>query len=653
MPIVVGRHKAGRIPDEDLVDFMREISVRFNSHQDKIRSQVQEAIATRRGMQLEALKSQFLHSSALPRKDETLLDWRRRTSEPGPGYSATPRSTSAPDTPFPSALALQRKSKSLQGGRPQITIEEVVAYRHLHFALGVSGQKLPAVVMGAGMILGGDLPDPKLVATSTALRSHEIRLGLVDNMVKAEAVNTMLVKYPYIGVSFNYDATIEGTNSQANLFVKAPVEESLKYVDPESIFVSFTIVPSKTSQSMAAMTVSRLRDWSSLVEGLFLRLNMAYVWSVVDHAALPEAKRLAELLNGELVKDLKDRGETLSDYNCYLPPRLFKVDETIIIFLARKKGLTVFDASGKMVLTLSDKFIIRVEAYVLLGNTKPDVPEGEELPDPTTWPEPNDPTIRVLKRSQGGDALHKDALVCGSIQTNSFGNTRGSAGKPVVHTDTAMALGINYYQKKGDQRFAVRVRMGRFMGRRDSEGKLVDKEIPMLGSIVSQRWQFTAHCYHSFRGGLKLESDLYPGRFLYPHFLLDEMPLYTPSQYQHAMLGQAAAGAYDPRIALVRINLPIDVNDLFWEPANAQSRGRSEHGLNQGFDMRGRVMMVHTKLAPFLERTDLRILAPSTMQGVDDLRNYAVWFEIEVPYPAVPYMYPTIHVPTVPYPILT
>ena len=78
---------------------------------------------------------------------------------------------------------------------------------------------------------------------------------------------------------------------------------------------------------MAEMTIRRLHEWAMAVPGLFAKIMIAFIWSVVDHAALPEAKELARLAAGSLEAELKKEKKTLFELtggifkNASDPPR--------------------------------------------------------------------------------------------------------------------------------------------------------------------------------------------------------------------------------------------------------------------------------------------------------------------------------------------
>ena len=350
------------------------------------------------------------------------------------------------------------------------------------------------------------------------------------------------------------------------------------------------------------------------------------MWSVVDHAALPEAKRFAQLIVVTLVKELHRCQKSLADYGFYLPPRRFNPPKTLLIYLSQTLPEEEEDQDGDDMDEDDDDdhgddearaeilSRAREHCFELLGNQKPG--EADEMDcvakDPSEWPEPDH--LRIVMSSQGPDSFHADALIANAMEEKTFGTDRGSKGKD-MYSSTSAALCYNYHERRGEGRWVVGTR------RNDWYGGFV----ALMPQAVQQRWESKGGVCQGFVDRCKLQSKRSQGEYLLPDFAAQEMLQYSVSQYQHTMLGQVISSANDPRHICVHFQLPIDIHKGFWKIANLQGRSKSEAGAPQGFSMAKRVELVHFTLAPIFEGHDLAQLAPRTMQGIADLRNFAVW----------------------------
>ena len=172
---------------------------------------------------------------------------------------------------------------------------------------------------------------------------------------------------------------------------------------------------------------------------------------------------------------------------------------------------------------------------------------------------------------------------------------------------------------------------------------------------MSQRWNCDPAAYKQLSDRTGLESQVHPFSYLAPDWYLpsdaqlliflysceltyraldlwhtartlrrfaSELLLYSKSRYQNRLLRRLIAATTDPRFVLVQFIFPQELSSVYWEPVNLDDKKR------QGFDMRGKLGDVHWKLSPLWERivSDTKVAFPKTMQGIDDLRNFAYWY---------------------------
>ena len=259
----MGRHEIDKITDTELLDFMREVSPVYNKHAAEVRKELAEAIAERRRTHVEELQKQLLPKSLLPSPSCPLLGWYANNLDASQAVTPHHSSKRLRAAPYSSALAKGRTSRSPLGGRPEISIQEVIVLRHLLFAGGVTGSNLATVEVATGYLWEGELPELRNLASRDAIRYHIMHLALADRTHDAMLVNKVLNEYPFAAMSCCYDATIHGANTKANLFLRGPVGRCLQQLRAilRNIFIGFTVTPSKSAKSMAEMNLERLRNW--------------------------------------------------------------------------------------------------------------------------------------------------------------------------------------------------------------------------------------------------------------------------------------------------------------------------------------------------------------------------------------------------------
>jgi len=155
--------------------------------------------------------------------------------------------------------------------------------------------------------LGGVIPASSEIFSDKTVRYGIIHLKLLDDARDAQRLKVFLDENPFACLSICMDATKRARNKHQGVFLGAPcypkdwVLGTTQYVAAiKTIFIGFSFCPVGTATSMAEMTIRRLREWAQAAPGLFPKLLFAYIWSVVDHSALPEARELSRLSIGAL-----------------------------------------------------------------------------------------------------------------------------------------------------------------------------------------------------------------------------------------------------------------------------------------------------------------------------------------------------------------
>jgi hypothetical protein len=419
--------------------------------------------------------------------------------------------------------------------------------RHVEFGCGISSAKAPLAYYGIGFHFLGEVPSKIDVMSESSARYSFIQLKLADNAFDSILLNKTFLQFPNAAISFCFDGTKEATDTRQSLFMRAPFLPTSVGAYPvlRTIFLGFSVSPSKGAKSNAEMTMHLIKEWAQFVPGLYIRILIAFVWSVVDHAALPECKDLSTLAGSAIERYLIENKMSLSD---------------------------------------------------IVGDAFP-----------------------ASMRAWTGDSFHKSSLVSLKAETSAFGNDRGGKDND-VYSPTQVCLDAHYYECRGEGRFNLTTRLEAYMG----------FKVPIMKALTSQRWENNGKVMNQVLERTLLESHD-PDRkncFAFPDWHIDEIRLYTESQYQYKLLMRTIAGFSDPRFVLAQLKLPCDILLEYWKPANLVDRSRSiKTGAGQGFGMRSFYEHMIFVSSPYWENAhqDLSRYVPLTYQGLDDLRNYAHW----------------------------
>ena len=296
--------------DDDLIITLKALSPKYSTDHENSREAIVDRIQHRVILHNESLKScgmpQHLHAGSA----EGLAGWQRRINSVSPDNGTK---SQAQLDPFANCLAYDRTSGP-RGGRPSITLKEHVMYRHFRAGCGSSNYKCPLAAATSAVIWTGEVPDPKFLVSPSAINSGMLTLHAADNLIDARALNEVLVAKPRAAFSLFYDDTVSGADKRSNLFIRGPFGEGDGQANLQNKFMSFAGCIGGAARTKAEATLQRLRHWANPVEGLFLHMNIQLVSSVVDHAQLPEAEALGNLMSETLVFELAAAKKTLADF---------------------------------------------------------------------------------------------------------------------------------------------------------------------------------------------------------------------------------------------------------------------------------------------------------------------------------------------------
>lgn len=320
-PLVHGAR--GEITNADLVGFTREITFFFNKSAHLVKAKFKSAADTRRTAYAATLRSCCVE---FPPPGITLLEWKQGQRQ---GQESTPFSTpaskasrrqttsslgSASCTSTGGAPLSSLRLTTVNGGRPAVTTAEFVMRRHAEFGCLLTNEKASLAYFTIGFHFTGSVPPSTDVMSPSTARAGILQLKMADNAFDALLLNKTLLRYPHAAVSFCFDATVEATDTRQSAFMRAPIfnpEAPSSFPELRCTFLGFNVAPSKGAKSNAEMTLHLVKEWAKSVEGLFERILIAFCWSVVDHAALPETVELNKHATKLLDQLLAEKSRTL------------------------------------------------------------------------------------------------------------------------------------------------------------------------------------------------------------------------------------------------------------------------------------------------------------------------------------------------------
>jgi hypothetical protein len=294
-PIQVGGGVGGRVKDAELVSFMRECDRRFNRHNGRYIESVKGAVKERRLAHAKQLAGDL---GVPPMANVSIREWLLSRECPAESLERTEAAASSSSTPY-SARKVQR---SPLGGPKSWTEEQIGLMQFIHHESGIGAGKLPLAGVGFGLYWTGKVPEPRELPSPYTTRYGSIRVNHIyrGNLQRRLLFTLENAHHTCINVAF--DGTGRGFNKEQSLFLRVPLlDENDVTALPEVVclFIDLIRVADAKAESQAQRSWKAIRAWCEIGgpgtgARLYLLIVIHYTSATVDHAALAEARKVAQ-----------------------------------------------------------------------------------------------------------------------------------------------------------------------------------------------------------------------------------------------------------------------------------------------------------------------------------------------------------------------